>query len=345
MTISTSTCLNLYYLLTIRYNVTEETLKRYLEPSFLVFNVIVSFIMPVTFLKSDYLNPTPYETTCAVGPYPFSCNDIDIPCIRGRSQFSELHNLFRNLVISSSSIEFVIFTISMALIIDTFYKSDRELAKILREEHTRMDHSNREERDVGYNSKVAPVLSRRFMTKIITQQALMYFSALVLTWVFLVISFFKDCVLIAACKMLFVPLRGTLNMLIFVYHKVYAMKMSDDELTYFQGLILLIDDTKNVPEHNVSNIEIVSNNTFELRVGQMYKGLKVMDRMQEEESVLENDSILEENKKNIDHMLYGESVVNHIDGDEDISTHASHDNGVISYLGQYTRGSKDETHR
>jgi hypothetical protein len=333
MTISASSFLNLYYLLTIRYNVREETLRKYIEPVFLIGNTAISLVVPVTFQMNEYLNPTPYETYCAVGSYPFFCDDVGIPCIRGQPQNMQMQNVFRNFVISFGSMEFIIFTVSMVLIISTFYKSDRELARRLKDEENSADHDQ--------ESELAPLRSRKFMTKIIAQQALMYFAALVLTWGFLVLSFFQDIVFIAACKQIFVPLRGTLNMIIFVYHKLYAIRMSETDLTYFQALMVLLDDTKNVPDDRVSNIEMVSTNTFEHNFRQMYKGLKVM-RMSDGQSISIKDSIDDlrprENPEKYE-QISEESVRNHIDDDEQDSAVLSHEDLVLSDFGHLSTGS------
>jgi hypothetical protein len=329
MTISTSVFLNLYYLLTIRYYVKEETLKKYLEPIFLIGNIAVSLVVPVTFQMSDYLNPTPYETSCAVGPYPFFCDNVGIPCTRGEPQDMAMQNVFRNFVISFGSLEFIIFTVSMVLIISTFYKSDRELARRLKQE---------DNTDGDHDSQLGPLRSRRFMTKIIAQQAFMYFSALVLTWIFLVLSFFQDNALIAACKQIFVPLRGTLNMIIFVHHKVYAIRISDTDLSYFQALMVLLHDTKNVPENRVSNIEMVSGNSFEQNFHQMYKGLKAM-RINDGQSVVSvEDSCCKEIPGKLE-QVSEESVINHFDVDEHVSAMTCHEDLLLSVNEQLSTAS------
>jgi len=339
MTISTSAFLNVYYLLPIRYYVQEETLKKYLEPLFLIGNIAVSLVVPSKFQNSEYLNPTPYETYCGVGSYPFSCDDVGIPCLRGKPQYLFMNNTFRNFVIASGTVEFIIFTASMVLIISTFYKSDRELARRLQQEEKNTDNDHDHQDD-----EIAPLRSRRFMTKVIAQQAFMYFSALVLTWSFLVMSFFQDNMIIAACKQIFVPLRGTLNMIIFTYHKLFAIRMSETDLSWFQALTVLLDDTKNIPEDRVSNIEMISSNSFDYNIHQiMYQGLNAM-RMNHDDalSVSGKDSSFQEISSGKQEQVSSESVINNIDGDEQNSAITYRGDLLFSDFGQSSTVNKQE---
>lgn len=306
MTISTSTFLNVYYLLTIRYFVKEETMKHYWEPIGLFTIISLSLVAPIILLRKEYLNPTPYETYCMVGSYPFFCDGNLIPCIRGKPFTTGIQDSFRDFVLGIGTLEMIVLTVSMVLIIHTFYKSDRDLTQRLKKE-MKSDHD--------HDSEIAPYRTRKFMTKVIAQQALMYVSALLLTWIFLVISFFKTTVSIAVCKEIFVPLRGTMNMLIFVYHKLYALRRTDADLSHFQALMLLIGDTKNVPEDIVSNIEMISSHSLENNFKQMYSGLRLMKMHDgfsvsgKEEADSNNDILSNDDKIN------GESIANHFDDD------------------------------
>lgn len=252
MALFANICLTLYYLLTIRYYVKEHTLKRYVEPIFLVLSTVLSLVLPVLFLKIEYLNPTPYEVFCNVGSYPHRCEQLKDAkqCLRGQHLSVDMLNFFRNYAISMMCIELMFFLVSMTLIVMTFYKSDVELARILKTLKPGEDDNN-----------ISPFISRRFTTKIIAQQALMYFTALVLSWIFFAVSFFKETQIISICKQIFFPLRGTLNMLIFVYHKVYAIKRCQPRMSYYTALKYLICKTKHVPEDVVSNLEMVVEQT------------------------------------------------------------------------------------
>jgi hypothetical protein len=252
LTLFSNVFLNLYYLLAIRYNVNESTLKKYLEPIFLVLSLAFSLILPILYLKIEYLNPTPYEAFCNVGIYPNPCGPQEegaTPCIRGEALSVDMHKFFRNFVISMISIELSILIVSMLLIVMTFYKRDVELARRLKE----MKNGEAEE--------LNPLRSSRFTSKIIAQQALMYFTAMFLSWSFFAISFYKETTTISVLKQIFFPLRGMMNMFIFVYHKLYALKKSHSNISYFRAFRYLIGHTKNVPEDVVSNLEIVVDDT------------------------------------------------------------------------------------
>lgn len=249
MTLFSNVFLNLYYLLAIRFNVSENILKKCLEPIFWVISTALSFTLPIVYLRIEYLNPTPYETFCNVGTYPKYCGRTGKSCIRGEALSVDMFKFFRNFVFSMISLELIFLIVSMALIVMTFYKNDIELAR------RRKDLKN------GKASDLIPLRSRRFTSKIIAQQALMYFTALVLSWSFFVISFYEETLIISILKQIFFPLRGMLNMLIFVYHKLYALKRSHSGMSYFDALKFLIGNTKDIPEDVVSNLEIVLEST------------------------------------------------------------------------------------
>lgn len=66
----------------------DETIKKYLEPIFLLVATCLSLCMPIFFLVLDALNPTPVEPYCLVGEIDknFYCDDANAGaeyCVRG----------------------------------------------------------------------------------------------------------------------------------------------------------------------------------------------------------------------------------------------------------------------
>lgn len=66
----------------------DETIKKYLEPIFLLVATCLSLCVPIFFLVQDGLNPTPVEPYCLVGNIDktFYCDDANAGaeyCVRG----------------------------------------------------------------------------------------------------------------------------------------------------------------------------------------------------------------------------------------------------------------------
>jgi hypothetical protein len=75
--------LSVYYVLTIRYNVTEATLARYMEPAAHLSVFLFYFGTAVIASSLGLMNPSPHAQ-CWTLPYPLSCMyDDDVPCVRG----------------------------------------------------------------------------------------------------------------------------------------------------------------------------------------------------------------------------------------------------------------------
>ena len=69
-------------------------------------------------------------------------------------------------------------------------------------------------------------------SKVITQQALMYIAAFVVTWIFVIIPCFvstENYPALSVLRMVFQPLQGFWNMWIFLMHKVYQLRRCKPE--------------------------------------------------------------------------------------------------------------------
>ena len=163
---------------------------------------------------------------------------------------------------------------SMFLIILTFYKSERSLkrTRAMMKEHVKEDGSptdgphstkknNKQEEDAGHQE------SQHNMTKIITSQALMYLGSFVFTWIFVVLinleGVFSNNHWIQALKLVFQPLQGFFNMLIFIHHKVYNLRRADEDLSVSEALMTIFTSPSTIPEERLSSVALV--HEFEFR--------------------------------------------------------------------------------
>ncbi|GFH58312.1 hypothetical protein CTEN210_14788 [Chaetoceros tenuissimus] len=229
--------LNIYYLCSIRYNVTEETFRKVAEPVFAITSSALSLASPIYFLSRDAFNPTPVDTFCAVDVYPRSClDDPSIECIHGKAEdWDETLTFYYFYPIAGIGTNFIILILSMILVVYTVCNPQEELAR-------------------GISQK---------QKRIIAIQACMYILACFLAWVFTVVSIFVDeSKTVATLKYIFTPLQGFFNLFIFIFQKLYTCTNSQKggDLTLHETLKLcILSPSLMVDKTLVLNIDFLAN--------------------------------------------------------------------------------------
>ena len=215
--------LNIYYLCTIRYSVSEAKFRKYAEFIFLLVTTPLSLAQPIYFANTDTLNPTPYDAYCLIGVYPYEClSNDDIECLRGDKDTFDLHQY----VISISVLaQVIILIVTMLFILHTTWFSQHD------------ESSN---------------------VKTIAIQAFMYLVACLLTWVpAAIFSMVPDNKAVDAFSTFFFPMQGFFNLLIFAYHKVYAYKTFNSFLLTTDIIKLLFTHPEKFKHQYVTGIENV----------------------------------------------------------------------------------------
>jgi len=264
--------LNVYYLFLLRCKIKAETFSKIIEP---ILTVGVGIVLPVittfTILANQGLiNPIPYESYCSIGSYPFGCNDSDrddIECIRGGGTRSRNGvEIFRILFLLALPFDLCIVATSMLLIILSFYKSERDLKRTRRsmmKDHVKEASSPKDsaEQQKDQEEEVHNQESQHKMTKIITSQALMYLGAFLFTWFFTFLTYLGDVFgenhWIQALKLVFQPLQGFFNMLIFIYHKVFNLRRTIKDLSVSDALMIIFAVPSMISEVRISQLKIV----------------------------------------------------------------------------------------
>jgi hypothetical protein len=242
--------LNIYYLCTLRYNMTEKTFRCYLEIPLYIASLAISITLPSTaLLNQELLNPNPSYPICVSSTYPLDCTISDNPECRGDGGRGAFVPLFY------STITFGFFTlmITMALIVHSFYGNARSLRKALK---------NKPNQEIDAKYKAFQYAQES--SGIITGQALMYIAAFLITWVFGFVHFVLRASgndkkeLFSVLTMIFQPLQGFFNLVIFAYHKVCMCLRSDEDLTVGEafGIVFLNpDEMEDSPQ--VHNLDFV----------------------------------------------------------------------------------------
>jgi len=244
--------LNIYYLCTMRYNMTEKTFRWYLEIPLFIVSLAISITLPSTaMLKQKLLNPSPSYPFCVPNVYPLGCTKADNPECRGGGENGALAPLFYCTI----TLGFFTLMITMALIVHSFYRNARSVRKALKDKPS-------QEIDAKYEA----LQYAQESSGIITRQAIMYIAAFLITWVFGFVHFVlreDNKELLSVLRMIFQPLQGFFNLNIFTYHKVCMVRRSDEDLTVGEafGIVFLYPDEMEDPAQ-VHNLDFVFEDNY-----------------------------------------------------------------------------------
>lgn len=226
--------LNIYYLCTIRYNIKQESFQKYTEPIFLMVAIPLSLMTPIHFAMKEALNPSPYYSFCLIGVYPSEClTNNEIECLRG-DQDTDFQSRYFAAIPIGIQISVLIFT--MLLII-----------------HSACIKNNDSEE-----------------TAAVALQAFMYISACILTWGSAALNAFTNTNFANLLFLVFGPLQGFFNLLIFVYHKVYAYKNFNNFLYTTDVIKLFLTSPEKFKDQYVSGIENIEIRNQSLRIREMH---------------------------------------------------------------------------
>jgi hypothetical protein len=251
-TSSTNMLLNIYYLCTVRYKINEDSFRKYAQ-IFLVVATCAILPLPIFFAATGFFNPHPFKTVCCAGPYPYDCYDgTDIPCIRGGSySMSNLNTLAEIYAVSIFGLQFVVLIMSMILIVLTFHSSDRAPARKC-------------ERATSGTNDLLNLETKKSMTRVVMQQAMMYIFAYLLTIPLLIAAFYEEhegWSQFAIAKQVLAPLQGFFNALIFIYHKIENLQRLKPQLSFWDSLSVVLCNPSQVPHVIISGISLVESSS------------------------------------------------------------------------------------
>ena len=246
--------LNVYYLCTIRYSFGEEIFRKF---DFIFLGILVCFALPlpIYFWRQNFINPTPLETYCTTGPYPYECfTNLNVPCIRGKSFSGNVQYVLTAYAFLGWGLQFTVLVITMTLIIQTFSDADRALN---RHQIQRIGHSRADEESLGI------LESARSMTRTVMVQAFMYVLAYLIVIPIELIALFETpdwhSPRYAALKEFLFPLQGFFNAFIFIYHKALDVSRARPELSKWACLKCVLFRPATVPQFYISGMFLVKN--------------------------------------------------------------------------------------
>jgi len=264
-TLYSNITLNIFYVCTITFGMTEKTVKRRMLPiALLIFSsLVIMFIVK----SISFAQPQMFPPMCSFVPI-FA--DVQAPTVR----FFAMLPLLSILVLVVSMIIIVVSvccrkdlsrstaapptncfteTASDASVIENNNNANEREC----EDGTRNDENENELFAVHHKHEM------KILRQSILLQALMYLGAFILTWWWV----FAALILRALGRpvpysfqiltAIFLPLQGFFNALIFISHKVQFLRKYRNELTSFAALKLVLLSPWVVPEVLFSGIELV----------------------------------------------------------------------------------------
>ena len=281
--------LTLYYLLTIRYNVSSRVVSQFLEPCALIGSLAVSIAFPMILLKNEMINPVPFISWCNTGNYPYDCHlDEEVDCIRGREAPATTW-WFLGFTLCGT----LFHLISLTVIVLTVYKREKLQETASSSRQTRGDQESQEiggaQQGQRYNEATT-----------IAKQAIMYFAAYVTTQSFVpnLASRSNTSVTLQILSIIFKPLQGLFNAMIFIHHKVHMLRQIKADLSFYEALRILLRFPKLVPSSVILEIPQDVRPPTSLVTEELY-GIKVKSSMIQSNIVLSSSDMISSNNLNI----------------------------------------------
>ena len=273
--------LNVYYVCSIRYNMSEERIKKVVLPIMFAIATAIPLFMVTTLLLGDYLNPQPHDFGCSANDYPKFCSILtSVECIRGDASSSTWLGFVRNIAYYIVITLAIIIIVSMCLVILTSYRTEMAAISSKQKNDALKTRGDNEEikssacddfyiDDISISesavarmqdAKSASPQGRPLLanTIIVSRQAGMYVGAFIITWVFTIMSFgMEDNWSVQILKCIFQPLQGFFNFLIFMYHKIHNVRRCNKDFGFGRALKFVFQSPSEVPQMLLSKIDLV----------------------------------------------------------------------------------------
>lgn len=280
--------LDIFYLysLTNLCKMMQDKFQWIIEVPLFIASLLLSLLIPLVYFGPEAINPSPNDTFCSIYSYPQGCTTNSNSSCRGGD--IDIRGKFARTYVPVMVITFATVLITMVLIVISFHNNERRLRKNTaklrcstttvtativtasapseQENITAAMDENNNNYSSSLDGTMLRTLRRAQETKgIVTRQALMYIGAFFFSHGFTVLSYadlryhqyISYTEWIAILRLIFQPLQGFFNMLIFLHHKVYSIRRDNPNESFSQALYTVFVAPKTVEDPVVSSIEIV----------------------------------------------------------------------------------------
>lgn len=246
--------LTFYYLCAITFNMRDATFRRCLEPTLHILTIAFALIVSVASANLKQIHPSPLYTFCVPTAYPYWCSTED-ECLSGNIWKGKVTVLW--FVSSMLGVVGIFFLI---IIVCSVFITEKKLRDYVKKELGIDNEENRVARQLAWNDFT--------YTKSVMKQSFYYVLAYVAVYIFPLIQTTSDVTgeklpssisspFFQVAYVLLRPSQGTMNLAIFLHHKVWKMKKQYPELSYSEALKSILRKGDRIEDKAISSVEIV----------------------------------------------------------------------------------------
>ena len=171
--------------------------------------------------------------------YPFDCFfDEEIECIRGNV---DAMSIAYRVILTVILLSLLCVITCMIIIIIGACRNNVDVETI---------STNRNQRGTPFTRETLNIL--------LVKQAILYMFGILLTWIFPVVTIImNDSIIFYVLTLIFWPLQGFFNALIFIHNKVYNIRRHDESITSCEALNLIFIHPGKMPEMYLSQLRRV----------------------------------------------------------------------------------------
>jgi hypothetical protein len=254
-------CLSWYFLLSITFRISLDTIKRRVEPVFYLYTIFVALFLPNYFLAKDLMTSSITDGYCIVAPNYSFCNhtfDGDYKCYFDSSDIASKFQSARDVIIYLVAANFALVFIAMIIILGTVCWHTKRIRSTV-EKRTSSKSNGGVDEDASVSNEIT-VGELRYSRTMITQ-ALMYIFSYLVTWIFMIIPMVvelghssSDTVMsFEVLKTILFPMQGFWNLIIFVFDKAYIIRLTTDSRSWYQAVIKAFKSPEQTSEVLLTN--------------------------------------------------------------------------------------------
>jgi len=254
----------LYYLFSLHFQLTDDKIKRYIEPALHALPSIAGLVGAWFSLHSDLIHPTPLVSYCVNMQYPYWCTEDESDCLLRDGYSYEGNVLMFRTTAAFFGITFLICILSLTVVVWSIFKRERNFRRAMNDVTT--------EGDETFSIRIREYRNEMVLTKSALRQSLYYVGALIAVFTVPLIALLSSrqsrsaeastvdmSAYLQVLHVILRPSQGVFNLLIFVHHKVWALgrKERNQNLTVRGLLIAVVFLGVEAEEMPISSLEPV----------------------------------------------------------------------------------------
>lgn len=216
-------CLSWYFVLSISFKFSANTMKRRVEPIMYAYALFIAFFTPSYFLSKDLIHSDLRAAYCTIAidpPTTSTCTDLSC----------DDDHLFYKLedgVAIWVGINLALIISAMLIILRTIHKNNRIIKVALKSENLNTSVENEVSLPEDRIHTDLNLVAQLRQSRSSMVQALMYIIAYFVTWFFLLLRYIDAQYYMDVGAAILFPLQGFWNMIIFVYDKAHSVYQTD----------------------------------------------------------------------------------------------------------------------